>query len=343
MRLKTPAFWYDQDTPARKLAAAALYPASLAYRAGYALHQISKAPQEPALPVLCVGNIVAGGSGKTPVALALMDMVRTEKIAATPCFLSRGYGGHLDGPAAVDPTRHSAADVGDEPLLLARHAPAFISRDRAAGAALAAAAGHDLAIMDDGLQNPGIRRTRSIVVIDGEKGLGNGLCLPAGPLREMPAAGMAKADAFVLLGDDKHDIIARLPAGKPVFRAKLAPPPDWRPERGASYIAFAGIAYPEKFRKTALDQGLAVAGFHAFPDHYAYGARDIEKLLSEAREKNARLLTTEKDAARLPPGFSGDVPVDILPVRAVWEEPGGVRSFLSAMPRKQQIKPTTSR
>lgn len=337
MRLKTPAFWYEQDTQAKRLIARSLYPFSLAYLGAHALHQAAIRPREPDIPVICIGNLVAGGSGKTPVALGLMDMIAEHGLAGSPCFLSRGYGGTLHGPAAVDPDRHTSRAVGDEPLLLARRGPAFISRDRLAGAQHAAAAGHDLILMDDGLQNPGIAKTRRIVVIDGHKAFGNGMALPAGPLRQRAEAGVRNADAFVILGDDRHGLADRLPEGRPVFRAHLAPSPGWTPDRDALYVAFAGIGHPAKFLRTAREQGLTVAGWHEFPDHHPFTPADIERLLSDARAKGARLLTTEKDAARLPRGFSGDVPFETLPVQASWHDPDAVRDFLAAIPRRRPV------
>lgn len=325
MRLKTPAFWYKNSLIAG-MTGALLWPFSLIYRAGSFLRQNSVAPFHAGIPVVCVGNLTAGGSGKTPAAIALMNLLNENGIAANPCFLSRGYGGTVTRPLFAHPVKHSYRDVGDEPLLLARHAPVIVSRDRKAGAMFAQERGHDLVIMDDGLQNPSLAKTLSFVVIDGHSGFGNGHVLPAGPLREPLKAGFGKADAFIIIGGDAQDIAAHLPTGKPVFHARLTPG-NLQDEK-ESFVAFCGLGQPDKFRRTLREKNLTVTGWHEFPDHYPFTPDDLARLDRDALRKNARLLTTEKDAARIPPDYQFQSPLDILPVALAWQDESALLAFL---------------
>lgn len=315
IRLVSPGFWYGgKDTAAGRLKAAALSPLSLLYLAGRRIHLACARPYRPSVPVLCAGNLVAGGSGKTPVAIALMDLVRKEKLAADPCFLSRGYG-------------------GDESALLARHAPSITDPDRARGARRAEDSGHDLIVMDDGLQNPGLEKTLRFVVIDGETGFGNGKILPAGPLRVPLRGGLAEADAFVLVGPDKTGAAALLPPGKPVFRAALDIPEAWaKNAAGRRWAAFAGIGRPEKFRSALERSGIEPVAWHAFPDHHPYSAPDLARLREEAERLGARLLTTEKDAARLPPSF----PCDAAPAEIRWADEDAPAAFIAETIRRRK-------
>ena len=332
MCLKTPDFWYS-DSAAAKLIAGAISPASFFYKAGYRLHQKSAKPYASRLPVICVGNLTAGGSGKTPVALAVMDIVKTNFPAANPCFLTRGYG-RKSADCHIVSDRDNARTSGDEALLLARCAPTVVSADRKAGALLAEQADFGLIVMDDGLQNPGLEKTLKLVVIDGASGFGNGHLLPAGPLRVPLMEGLAGADAFILIGEDRHGIEKKLPSGKPLLRARLEVPSSWTADRTAPYIAFCGLGRPEKFKTTIEAQGLTLAGWHAFPDHYRFTVADLQQLDREASEKNARLLTTEKDAARLPAEFSWNNPPVIMPVEIIWEFPAQIEQLLASSVKK---------
>lgn len=325
MRLKTPGFWYKNSIVAHVMAAT-LWPFSLIYRAGNFLRQKRTVPSRAGIPVICVGNLTAGGSGKTPAAIALMNLVNENGIAANPCFLSRGYGGTMTGPVFAHPVKHSCQDVGDEPILLARHAPVIVSRDRKAGAIFAQEHGHDLVIMDDGLQNPSLVKTLSFIVIDGHSGFGNGHVLPAGPLREPLKAGFEKADAFIIIGHDAQNVASQLPAGKPVFHARLLP--GNLQDESASFVAFCGLGQPDKFRRTLREKKLTVTGWHGFPDHYPFTPDDLGRLDREALRKEARLLTTEKDAARIPQGYPFQSPLDILPVAIAWQDESALLSFL---------------
>jgi tetraacyldisaccharide 4'-kinase len=326
-----PDFWYEDDVVSR-LIAGALSPVSYFYRTGFRLQQDAAAPYRSRLPVICVGNLTVGGTGKTPVALALMDIIISKKIAAKPSFLTRGYGGRIVAPTLIDPVKHKAAEAGDEPLLLSRAAPTIISPDRAAGAKLAEANGMDLIVMDDGLQNPGLEKDLKLIVIDGTSGFGNRRMLPAGPLREPLADGLGKADAFVLIGEDRHNAAALLPAGKPLLRARLEVPASWSADKSKSYYAFSGIGRPAKFKASIAQQGLGLAGWRAFGDHHDYTRAELEQLDAAAADAGATLLTTEKDAARLPEGFAWKNPPVIMPVRIAWESLEAIEKLLKKRP-----------
>ena len=262
--------------------------------------------------VVCIGNLTAGGTGKTPVAIAIGEVLRTRGLKVA--FLSRGFGGRERGPLLVDTARHGAADVGDEPLLLAGVAPTIVSRDRRAGAKLAVAQGADVIVMDDGHQNFDLVKDLSIVVIDSENPCGNGHVLPAGPLRESVAQGMTRADAVVLVGTgrkwSKREIV-------PTLRARMKSEPS-RDLGGRRLLAFAGIGQPVRFFESVEAQGALLVDTKAFADHHAYRADEISKLKSAARANNADLITTEKDYVRLAPADREDV--ESLPVVAVFED-----------------------
>lgn len=233
-------------------------------------------------------------------------------------FLSRGYGGAERGPLSVDPVRHTAGDVGDEPLLLAAVAPTIVARDRVAGAHLAMRMGADVIVMDDGLQNPGLVKSLAIVVVDGETGFGNGRVFPAGPLRESRVRGQARADLFVIMGPDRRALAASLGRLGPVLHARLEP--ETAPHlRGARCLAFAGIGRPEKFFATLEGIGAVLVGRVGFPDHHAYRIDEVERLIARARALDARPITTAKDQIRLPPALRAQV--EILRVRATFDTP----------------------
>lgn len=322
MSLKTPAFWYRKDSSPAPLSERLLAPLSCLYALGRKVDLALKPkPYKAAIPVLCVGNAVAGGSGKTPAALALMALIRENGLAQSPYFLSRGYGGRIKGPAVVDPLM-SAAECGDEPLLLANAAPTVIAAHRPAGARFCGERGADLALMDDGLQNPALHKDIGFLVIDGAAGFGNGKLLPAGPLREALPEALARADAVILIGKDARNATALLPRGKPLFHAHIKPA---LPEIKQPVIAFAGLGRPEKFYQMLTSLGVDVAGWHPFPDHHAYTPRDIALLKDEAARKGALLLTTEKDAMRL---RGEDIALQTVPISLHFENPQAVLDFL---------------
>ena len=296
--MRAPAFWWR---PAG-LAAAALSPVAAIY-AGIAARRLRRpAVTAVPVPVICVGNPIAGGAGKTPTVQALVDAAR-ETGGLTPWVLSRGYGGRLPGPLVVDPSRHSATDVGDEPLMLAAAGvPVVIAHDRAAGAVLAVEHSATIVIMDDGFQNPSLYKDLAILVVDRERGIGNGLCLPAGPLRAPLANQLELADFLVLTGrGGAADAVAATAAGQrlPVIGARLAPVGTASPLTGQRVLAFAGIANPDKFFASLVEAGAEVVETRAFADHHAYSDADCATILKACDAGGLRPVTTAKDRARL--------------------------------------------
>jgi tetraacyldisaccharide 4'-kinase len=283
------------------------------------------------IPVICVGNYHVGGAGKTPTVLALTKLLR--ELGETPIVLSRGYGGRLQGPVMVDPARHTAADVGDEPLMMARDVAVTVARDRLDGVALAKSRGATVILMDDGFQNPKLLKDASLVVIDSERGLGNGEVFPAGPLRAPLEPQLARTDALVLIGDGHaaDEIAAALAGrGKPVLRARLKPDAASVAQlTGKRVFAFAGIGDPERFFRSLRASGVELARTRAFADHHMFTQGEIGALVSDARRERLTLVTTEKDLARLR-GCDG-APDGIVPFAAELEfdDPAKLRQLIS--------------
>jgi tetraacyldisaccharide 4'-kinase len=308
MLREAPAFWHH---PRAGLAANLLRPVAALYGAITARKLSTAAPYRSRLPVVCVGNLTAGGTGKTPLALHLAARLLRE--GERPAFLTRGYGGRRAGPHRVDPGRDRARDVGDEALMLAQQAPTFVARDRIAGARAIEAGEASLIIMDDGLQNPKLLKDLRLAVIDAERGLGNGLAMPSGPLRAPLAAQLPLIDALVLShGSADDDKTRRARDGVrasietwwsgPIIDVSTRPEPGAVTIRGRRVVAFAGIGRPEKFFATVESLGGVLVERIGFPDHYAFKTRDAEHLLHLAGTYEAELLTTAKDWVRLEPG-----------------------------------------
>ena len=309
--MRPPSFWTRQDLLSQ-LAATLLTPIGWLYGASIAYRNWNTVRYRTNAKVVCIGNLTAGGTGKTPIALEIGRILIAR--GARPVFLSRGYGGQLRGPAfvAVDDL---AADVGDEPLLLATIAPVIISRDRAAGARFAEKNGFDTIIMDDGHQNFSLAKDLSFIVVDAETGFGNNRMLPAGPLREPVAQGLKRADALVIFGNGTPAALALNKV--PAFRAHLAPVPDnsWT---GSRVIAFAGIGRPQKFFSTLVSIGAQIIEARPFGDHHTYTQTELAQLRDKASAETATLVTTEKDFVRLTRAErEGIVP---LPVRVTFED-----------------------
>ena len=303
--MQAPEFWRrDGVLPWLLAPVAAVY-------AGVTAWRVARPGWLAPVPVLCVGNAGVGGSGKTTVALDLGTrlMARGRRVA----FLTRGYGGRLAGPLRVDGLRHGAGQVGDEALLLAGMAATYLGADRGLTARMAVAQGAGVLVMDDGLQNPSLRKTRSLLVIDGAVGFGNGRVIPAGPLREPVGAAAARCGAAVLIGEDAAGALGQLPAGLPVLRARLV---SEVPPAGA-LVAFAGIGRPGKFRQTLEAAGGHVRALHAFPDHHPYGEAELRRILSAAG--GATVVTTPKDMVRVPAALRDCITV--VGVRLIWETP----------------------
>lgn len=312
--IKTPGFWYQKEM---SLAALLLLPLSWLYGLGVALGR--NHPARVSRPVICVGNVTAGGAGKTPVVRSLADILHGQGL--NPHILLRGYGGSIKGPVPVA-ANHTVADVGDEALLHAKTAPTWVSADRLSGAQAAIDLGAKSILMDDGFQNFSLQKDVSFLVIDGEAGLGNGLLMPAGPLRERFEDALARADGVVLIGADKTGVLGRL-AGKPVFQGEIKG--DHAQLAGQKVFAFAGIGRPEKFKKSLQDSGVSLSGFKGFVDHHPYSDRDMKELLRLAG--NALLVTTEKDFVRLPPHFRDQVAA--VPIAVVWQDQSALEAFLA--------------
>jgi tetraacyldisaccharide 4'-kinase len=321
--MREPGFWHGPAS----LNAHLLKPLAALYGA-IAAQRLQRKGLNAGIPVLCVGNYHVGGAGKTPTVLALAKLLRD--LGETPVVLSRGYGGELRGPVRVDPSRHAASDVGDEPLMMAGALPVVVSRKRADGVPLARAQGASVILMDDGFQSPAVVKDASLIVIDSERGLGNGQVFPAGPLRAPLRPQLARTDALIIVGNGSAaaavatEIAAQ---GKPVLSAHLKPDEaQVAALRGRRVLAFAGIGDPTRFFNTLRASGIDVAGQRAFADHHPYSQAEIESLTAEAKRDGLILVTTEKDLARLRDRSQQIVP---FPVTLEFSDPVLLRKFVA--------------
>ncbi len=330
MKLSTPRWWYVRNRSPGQVRRALLTPLSWIWSAVTASRIARTLPEDAGLPVICVGNLTAGGTGKTPVVRELLRLLTERGLSAHG--LSRGYGGRLKGVHRVDPAVHTAADVGDEPLMLAHDYPMWISADRPAGAKAARAAGADVVVMDDGHQNPSLKKTLSLVVVDGEtRGdewpFGDGRVFPAGPMREPLKVGLARADAVVLLlpadlPEADPELLA-LFDGTPVLIARLvqaAPPP------AGPQVGFAGVGKPWKVERALVAAGCDLKDFAPFPDHGSFDEGVLKALARRAEDFDAGLVTTEKDWVRLPAGWRERIAM--WPVKATFEDEGALQALL---------------
>ncbi len=335
MSLTTPKWWYQRDRKSAAMARMMLKPVSWIW-AGVTANRIARTvPADPGVPVVSIGNLTVGGSGKTPIAREVLRLLRASGIEAHA--LSRGYGGSLEGPVRVDLDAHTAADVGDEPLMLALASPAWIARDRVAGARAAAMEGAQALVLDDGHQNPALKKTLSLIVVDGETRdgewpFGDGSVFPSGPMREPLKSGLARADAVVILmpsdlAEPDPELLEAFGA-LPVFIARLEPagPPPAGP-----VVGFAGIAKPWKVERSLKAAGAELADFAPFADHAPYREADLRFLAERAELFGATLVTTDKDWSRLPPEWRAKVVS--WPVKATFEDEAGFAALLTAITR----------
>ncbi|MCA3601320.1 MAG: tetraacyldisaccharide 4'-kinase [Methylobacterium sp.] len=294
--MRAPAFWQAEGN---RLAAWLLAPLGWLY-GRITLARLAQPGEPVAIPVIAIGNFTAGGAGKTPVTRALSEALAAR--GERPFILSRGYGGSLRGPHRVEPSRDTAAMVGDEPLMLARQGPVIIARDRRAGARMALEQGASVLVLDDALHNPHLAKDFTLAVVDGGAGFGNGFCVPAGPLRAPVGPMLAQTDAVLMIGADRHDIAVEL-RGRPIFASAIAADPRIAEAlRKKRVLAFCGIGRPEKFAETLREIGTEIVRLRAFPDHHAFTESEASALLSEAGKLGATPVTTEKDAMRLAGG-----------------------------------------
>lgn len=327
--MREPAFWHRPASWSSRL----LMPLGALYGA-VAGQRMQREGVDAGIPVLCIGNYHTGGAGKTPTVLALAQLLRD--LGETPVVLSRGYGGRLRGPVMVDPVRHAAADVGDEPLMLARTIPVAVARDRLNGVALARSQGASVILMDDGFQNPAVAKDASLIVIDANRGLGNACVFPAGPLRAPLHQQLARTDALIVIGTGTaaNPVAAEIAArGRPVLSAHLKPTAaSLTALAGKRVLAFAGIGDPGRFFRTLRAGGIEVVRERAFADHHPFSQGEIEALIAEATRDGLTPVTTEKDLARL--RTAGTLPSwaqAIVPfaVTLAFDDAAGLRKFVS--------------
>lgn len=327
--MRTPKFWYNEN---KTVLSFLLRPISWIYGSTRELISAHSKTWHAPVPVICIGNLVAGGHGKTPMAISICNALKlNNKIVH---FISRGYKGSMSGPILVDPKSHTAKEVGDEPLLLSKIAPTWISANREAGIKLAYKMGAEIIVMDDGFQNPSVKKDLSILVIDGEVGFGNGNLIPAGPLRENIATGLLKANAVVIVGKDILNLrntltnVVSKTSNTPIriYNAEIKPDAGSQSLQNDKVIAFAGIGRPEKFFNTLIDMSCNIIEKKNFADHHKYSKKEIAKLLNLAEEKNAKLVTTSKDYVRLT--TSQQEKIIPVPIRLHWSDRTAIDSII---------------
>lgn len=318
--MRAPGFWHRSPGVLSTL----LAPLGALYAAGTARRLRQGTAARMSVPVVCIGNLNAGGTGKTPTTIAILQ--RLQAWGVTAHVVSRGYGGSLEGPVRVLEMKHTADQVGDEPLLMAAFAAVWVAKDRAAGARVAADAGAEIILLDDGFQNPSVRKDLSIVVVDARQGFGNGKVIPAGPLREPIAVGLKRADFTLTIGAPEDQIYI---SGPPQLRGALRPLQTGMSWKGVPVFAFAGIGQPEKFFRTLRALGADVRGTVALDDHQPLNQALLTRLGDQAAKLSAQPITTEKDAVRLPPALRGRVMT--LPVRLEIEDWAPLDARLKAL------------
>lgn len=296
----SPKFWYQSD----RFIPFFLEPISWLYRSGAWVHKFIARPAQASVPVISVGNVVLGGAGKTPVTIAIAQTLI--RLGYNPHIISRGYGGSLKGPIRVNPEVHQYTDVGDEPLLLSKVAPTWVSKHRLKAVPEAIQDGADILILDDAHQNYSLKKDLSFMVVNGSQSFGNGHVFPAGPLRQSIQSGLKETTAIIFIGNENDPLPEEFKnVSCPIIRAQIVPSTS----KPSPVIGFAGIGYPEKFRQTLIEAGYTIKAFVPFPDHYPYKEEDLRKLRMRARVERATLITTEKDAMRIPQGLRGEIEI----------------------------------
>lgn len=313
--MKTPKFWAE-----RNFTAQILRPLGEVYAFATKMKIRLGKPRSANIPVLCVGNLTAGGTGKTPVAISLMKIMK--KKYKRPMFVSRGYGGKLKN-IMVDRQENTYEQVGDEPLLLSRHAPTIINPNRYNAALLAQDEGADAIVMDDGFQNQSLAKDLSFLVFDGQAGIGNSFCVPAGPMREKFEDGLERADAVIILGEDKHNLRLKI-SGIPVFYGKTVP--LTKPDFQKNVIAFAGIGRPQKLYDTLLALGADLIATRDFSDHHKYKEQELLDLIDFAKNTNSDLYTTTKDYVKIPYYLRGEFKVVEIGIK--WQDEDKLCEFI---------------
>ncbi len=326
--MKTPSYWQSNSLISKLLS-----PLGWVYgfltQARLKLHQ----PQKADIPVICIGNITAGGTGKTPVAISIAKLLAGEMYH--PYFVTRGYGGKLQN-VIVNNKKHTAAEVGDEPLLLSQQAPVVVNANRYQGALAALKNGADIIIMDDGFQNPSLYKDLSFLVFDGTYGIGNGKILPAGPLRETFSNGIRRADALIILGKDKHNLAQK--SGLPTFYGHTEAAQTCNLDN-PNVLAFAGIGHPQKFYHTLSQQGFNLLKTIDFPDHHFYTNAEIENILNQAKSLKAQIYTTSKDFVKIPHIYQKEI--NVLEISIVWDTPEELLAFIAKKTHTKLDKKST--
>ena len=323
--MQAPKFWYRS----RSWQAVLLSPFGALYAWATARRQKNARLTRVDIPVICIGNLNVGGTGKTPTTIALAQLLWARGIAVH--IVSRGYGGSLLAVTQVDPRIHTADETGDEPLLMAAFAPTWVANERVAGARAAQNAGADVILLDDGFQDPSLTKDLTIIVVDAARGFGNGYCLPAGPLREPVHVGLKRANAVISIGEPEVQSRFRERSAEQVGRiehltASLKPIEMGMPWAEGRYLAFAGIGDPEKFFATLRGLGAPLVRTVALDDHQKLARPMIQRLMKEAQSMNAQLVTTEKDAARLPADLRSGILS--LPVRLEFDDANALETLL---------------
>ncbi len=312
--MNTPSHWNNLN-----ILSFLLWPFGLLYGTATALRQHFISPQKVSAKVICVGNLTAGGTGKTPVSVSIAQLLQKQNKKV--CFLTRGYGGKLQDVKVCK--EHTAQETGDEPQILARQAPVFINKQRYVGACRAENEHFDCIIMDDGFQNPALYKDVPLLVFDGSVGIGNGCCIPAGPLREFASLGLKRAKGIIILGEDKQNLCKKV-KNLPIFKGKIVPvKPQTTNKR---VIAFAGIGRPAKFYNSLQECGFELVETVDFPDHHFYSREELDKLIAAAKAKQADLFTTAKDIVKIPEELRSLF--QVLEITIAWDNPQALTEFL---------------